>query len=123
MTRPWRGGKGSVDERGAAAAYAVSLVAVLVVASVLLTLVTTVFVGRRVAEKAADLAALSAARAHQAGRDGCVVARDRADQNGAELTSCTLDGADVLVEVEVRGRGLLEGLAVPGQARAGPATR
>lgn len=108
------------DEHGAATAYAVGLVAVLVVASVLLTLVASVFVGRREAEKAADLAALAGARAHQIGEDGCAVARERAEANGAELTSCVLDGADVLVEVEVRGSRLLEDLAVPGRARAGP---
>ncbi|MDP3968633.1 MAG: flp pilus-assembly TadE/G-like family protein [Nocardioides sp.] len=108
------------DEHGAAAAYAVGLVAVLVVASVLLTLVATVFVGRREAEKAADLAALSGAQAHQAGRDPCARAELLTRRNGAHLTSCTVDGADVLVEVEVRGSRLLSGLTVPGRARAGP---
>lgn len=109
------------DERGVATVYAVGLVAVLVVASVLLTLVASLFVGRREAEKAADLAALAGAQAHQAGADGCAAARERAEQNGAAVTSCALDGADVLVEVEVRGRRLLARLAVPGRARAGPA--
>lgn len=109
-------------ERGAATACAVGLVAVLVVASVLLTLVASVFVGRRQAEKAADLAALAGAQAHQAGDDGCAAARERAEQNGAKVTSCALEGADVLVEVEVRGHRLLRDLAVPGKARAGPTT-
>lgn len=78
------------------------------------------------AGRAADLAAISAARAIQGGRDGCTEARRVAARNGAEVTGCTLRGEAPSFVVVVRARtelrpGLPGGRRhATGEAAAGP---
>jgi secretion/DNA translocation related TadE-like protein len=74
----------------------------------------------RSAESAADLAALAGARGLESG-DGCGAASRIASANDARLTSCRVDGRDVVVSVTVSGPawlGLHADLAA--EARAGP---
>lgn len=71
------------------------------------------------AASAADLAALAAADALAAGTAApCPVAIEAASRNGARLTSCDVQGDDVLVQVQVDATPLP---AVGASARAGPA--
>lgn len=65
---------------------------------------------KHAAAAAADLSALAASRAVDAGRDGCAAAEDVARQNGAEVVTCRLDAAVATITAEVRtprwwGRG------------------
>lgn len=77
---------------------------------------------RHRANAAADLAALAAAQVLLDGTaDPCAEAQQKVNANGAELTSCTVDGENVTVTVSVAvnlGRwGLGHAKAA---ARAGP---
>lgn len=69
----------------------------------------------------ADLVAISAASAHQHGRDGCRVAARVAAVNAVRLVDCRVIGDDVAVRVEAVVH-LPFGLHpdVRGRARAGP---
>ncbi len=102
--------------------YAVGLVTLLVVVGLVVTTLSSVYVLRRQAESAADLAALAAAQAHQRGGDACGTAARLAEANGARLVSCAVVGDDVAVEVTTTGSGGLRSIEVPGRARAGPAS-
>lgn len=81
-------------------------------------------VTRHRAETAADLAALAAAGSAPLGADGaCQRAQVIAEQNGARLYSCSLEGWDALVEVVAHPPEPLANLGeVTAHARAGPAT-
>jgi secretion/DNA translocation related TadE-like protein len=78
------------------------------------------------ARGAADLVAVSAAAAFQAGRDACVEARRSADSNGASLVRCDRVGDQisfvVTVRVSVRTPSRVAGLPrqVQAEAHAGP---
>jgi secretion/DNA translocation related TadE-like protein len=76
---------------------------------------------QRIAARAADLAALSAAASVQRGLPGCDSAREASAANGAQLTSCRVTGQVVVVEVVVAVTTLF-GRVVPvrADARAGP---
>lgn len=70
------------------------------------------------AATAADLAALAASDALAVGASApCQVAAEAADRNGALLSSCQVQGQDVLVQVEVTAAPLP---ALGARARAGP---
>ena len=76
----------------------------------------------RVAQSAADLAALAGAEAVGDGRSPCAAASRIADANGADVTACVVDGRDVAVEVTVTGpRWLGQEHDLVAEARAGPA--
>jgi len=91
-------------DRGAVTAAAVGVVVVLlVVAGGVLELGSAVR-AKHAAASAADLSALAASRAVEAGRDGCAAADDVARQNGAEVVRCRLDAAVATITTEVRTR-------------------
>ncbi|MDK6814204.1 flp pilus-assembly TadE/G-like family protein [Corynebacterium sp. UMB6689] len=69
-------------------------------------------VARHEAQVAADLAAVAGAWEAAKGRDACTKATEIAALNGAELGSCVIDGSDVEVAAQMRGRSAI--------ARAGP---
>ena len=76
---------------------------------------------RQQAETAADLGALAGARDILQGNAlACASAARVVDANRASMTSCLVEGLDLLVEVEAPG-GTLGGSA-SGRARAGPVT-
>jgi secretion/DNA translocation related TadE-like protein len=107
--------------RGSATVLAVVLVAVLATAAVLVACVGGVVADQRRLESAADLAALAAAGAAQAGESPCFAAGTSARRNGARLASCAVDGEVVTVRV-VRSRVVLgRAIQLSSRARAGPA--
>ena len=76
----------------------------------------------RVAQSAADLAALAGAAALQRGDDGCAAAGSVAAANGARLAGCHTEGSDVVVRTVVDGpRWLGQPGDLEAEARAGPA--
>lgn len=110
------------DERGSATTWALALIGVLALLTVLLAGVGGALVTLRRAQAAADLAALAGATAHAGGRSACPEAVRVAGRNGARVDSCTvLPGGDVRVVVRAPVRGPWpEPLQVRGRARAGP---
>jgi secretion/DNA translocation related TadE-like protein len=83
-----------------------------------------VMVGQRRAAAAADLAALAGAEAvaqATVGGSGCARAAEVATLNGAAVTSCSVQGREVVVGVTVEVERPFGGSwAVPARARAGP---
>jgi secretion/DNA translocation related TadE-like protein len=82
----------------------------------------------RVAQSAADLAALAGAHTAALGADPCGAAAGVATANGAWLVACTVTpsgaGSDVRVRVEVTGPHWLgQPHDLEAEARAGPAAR
>lgn len=111
------------DARGAITLLVVAISGLLLLLGSALGVVAAMVVAHRTAQAAADLAAVAGATALQRGRDPCATAADIAVANGASLTSCTVDGRDVLVDVSVRGpRWLGQEADLDGRARAGPAS-
>lgn len=109
------------SEDGVATVLVLGLVALLVLVAGVAVAATAVVVGHRRAQAAADLGALAAATAVQAGSDGCGAARSTVVANGAELDECSKDGSSVLVTVVVRLPASLGAREVRARARAGPA--
>ena len=76
----------------------------------------------RVAQSAADLAALAGAQARGRGGDPCSEAALVARANGASLDECGVEGFDVRLQVTVTGPHWLgQRHDLSAQARAGPA--
>ena len=110
------------DERGSATLFAIAVIGVLVFVGAALGVVGAMVHAHRVAQSAADLAALAGAEAQARGRDPCAAATTVATANGATVDSCVVDGRDVLVRVTVAGpRWLAQHHDLSAQARAGPA--
>lgn len=110
------------DARGSATLFAVSCLAVLLLLGAALGVMTAMVRAHRVAQSAADLAALSAATALGQGRDPCAAGADTAAVNGARLVACALTGREATVRVEVSGpRWLGQRADLGAEARAGPA--
>lgn len=108
-------------ERGSASLFAVSCLAVLMLLGAALGVVAAIVHAHRVAQSAADLAALSGATAIGGGRDPCASAAGTAGANGARLTSCSVAGREVTVQVTVSGpRWLGQDADLTAEARAGP---
>lgn len=111
---------------GAATVLAIALSFILLCAGFVgLALVQVHLVATHV-QTAADLAALAGAQALE---DPCRRAAEIAAANGAEISDCTMDGTDVIVQVHVQTPPMLERIArLTGQdagvivavARAGP---
>jgi secretion/DNA translocation related TadE-like protein len=99
---------------------AIGLVAVLVFVTAICVGVVVLVLAHRRAQVAADLAALAGASALQGGADPCVAAERIAVRHAARLTSCVVDGSDVLVSTGVRLDARLGGAELPARARAGP---
>jgi secretion/DNA translocation related TadE-like protein len=110
------------DERGSATLFAVSCLAVLLLLGAALGVVAAMVRAHRLAQSAADLAALAAADAVGSARDPCDAGSTAAVLNGARLTACAVTGREVLVEVLVDGpRWLGQAADLSARARAGPA--
>lgn len=109
-------------DEGSASMLVLTMVGVLVFVTVALTLCSGLVRAHRIAQSAADLAALAGARAVATGGDGCVEASAVAEANGATLADCEASGTDVRVTATVPGPrwpGL--DAALTGEARAGRA--
>lgn len=116
--RPVRGR----DERGAATLLVLSCCAVLLLLGAALGVVAAMVRAHRVAQSAADLAALGAAGALGRGEDACAAGSDLARRNGARLATCTVTGREVLLRVIVTGPHWLgQAGDLAAEARAGPA--
>jgi len=117
-TEPW-----IRAERGAATVFGLALIAVLVSFAMLCAAAASLIGTHRRAEAAADLAALAAAQAVADGNDGCGAAATIARANDANLGSCQVEGANVVVTVSVpSARVFGAGLSLPARARAGSGT-
>lgn len=112
----------SRDAAGSVSLLVVAVVGVLLLMGAALGVVTAMVHSHRVAQSAADLAALAGARSLAQGKDACATASVIAAANGAGLTWCAVAGRDVTVEVVARGPHWLGQAAdLSGRARAGPA--
>ncbi len=110
------------SERGAAAVLVVAMAGVLLLVGAATGVVGAIVAAHRRAQAAADLAALAGAQV-LARHDGdpCGAAGSVAEVNGATLDSCTVEDADVVVEVVVSGpRWLGQDQDLSAAARAGP---
>lgn len=108
-------------ERASATLFAVAVVGVLVLVGAALGVVGAMVHAHRVAQSAADLAALAGARSQARGADGCSAAATIAGANGARVDNCEVDGFDVRLQVTVDGPHWLgEHHDLSAQARAGP---
>jgi len=111
----------SRDQRGAATLLAVALLAVLLLVGAALGVVAAMVWAHRTAQSAADLSALAGATGLQEGADACAAAGRIAAANHADLTSCRVQGEEVVVEVGVGGpRWLGQRADLSARARAGP---
>jgi len=109
------------DQRGAASLLVVALLSLLLLVGAALGVVAAMFWVHRVAQSAADLAALAGAAELQEGEDACAAASRIAGANHARVASCVVEGKEVLVEVTVAGpRWLGQGADLSARARAGP---
>ena len=116
MTGPGSG------ERGSATLFAVAVIGLLVLVGAALGVVGAMIHAHRVAQSAADLAALPGAEARGQGRDACAAAASVALANGASVDSCAVEGFDVRLQVTVPGPHWLgQRHDLSAQARAGPA--
>jgi secretion/DNA translocation related TadE-like protein len=107
--------------RGAASVLAVALLSVLLLVGAALGVVAAVVWAHRTAQSAADLSALAGAAELQEGEEACGAARRIAAANHASLTSCQVQGEEVMVEVLVTGpRWLGQDEDLSARARAGP---
>ena len=109
------------EQRGSATLFAVALIGVLVLLGAALGVAGAMVHAHRVAQSAADLAALAGAQAQGRGADGCAAAAAVAAANGATVDGCLVDGLDVRLQVTVTGpRWLGQHHDLSAQARAGP---
>lgn len=110
------------SERGSATLFAVAVVGLLVLVGAALGVVGAMVHAHRVAQSAADLAALAGAQSRARGGDACSAAATVAEANGATVDSCVVDGLDVRLQVTVAGPHWLgQRHDLSAQARAGPA--
>ena len=108
-------------ERGSATVMAMSVIGLLLSLGAGLGVATAMFVDHRVAQSAADLAALAAAQTLGTGGAACTMAADVAAANHAHLTDCMVTAREVSVTVRVEGpRWLGQTGDLTAQARAGP---
>jgi secretion/DNA translocation related TadE-like protein len=109
-------------DRGAASVLLLAVGLVLVMAGLGGAAIGTARVARHQAQNAADLAALAGATDAVFGESvACARAARLAAANGARLTSCTVDGLEIVVRAEVAVQplpGVLRKAAA--SARAGP---
>ena len=113
-----------VDERGSGTVLVLGIIAVLLAMAVCAGGLIQAQAAAGKARSTADLAALGGATALSsvvAPSEPCETAGRVARANGAEVTVCTVVGADVVVEVSVRTRVLGVVREAVSAARAGPA--
>ena len=110
-------------ERGAATVLVVAFLGLLLFVGAALGVVGAMVKAHRVAQSAADLAALAGASALADGKDACAAAARVATANGSTVTGCAPDELEVRVTVEVDGpRWLGQTADLVAEARAGPAS-
>jgi secretion/DNA translocation related TadE-like protein len=108
-------------ERGSATLFAVAVLGVLLLVGAALGVVGAMVHAHRVAQSAADLAALAGAQSLARGADACSAAATVAEANAATVDSCAVEGFDVRLQVTVTGpRWLGQHHDLSAQARAGP---
>ncbi|NED99130.1 Rv3654c family TadE-like protein [Phytoactinopolyspora halotolerans] len=110
-------------ERGAGSVLILTVIGALLMATTVTAIIAGGQAARRQAATAADLAAIAGAtRAGQDPSAACAAAAAIAEANGAELSSCTLHGLEVEVQVRVPVRGVASSWLPPQarRARAGP---
>ena len=90
-------------ERGSGTVDAAVAIVMVTACALAVMMFTAAAAAHHRAASAADLAALAAAQSLQRGGDSCADAARIAARNGATLTSCRIDGEDVIVEVSVDG--------------------
>jgi secretion/DNA translocation related TadE-like protein len=113
--------RAGAEDRGSATLFAVAVIGVLVLVGAALGVVAAMVHAHRVAQSAADLAALAGARAHGEGADACAAAEVIAAANAAMLEGCAVEGLVVRVRVTVAGpRWLGQPHDLFAEARAGP---
>lgn len=112
----------TAGDRGSATVWVLTVAAVLALACGVGGSIGVAAWTRHRAEAAADAAALAgAARVAAGAAAACSAARTLAVRDVARLRSCTVDGSDVLVQVDVRPpRWLAWAGVASGRARAGP---
>ena len=91
----------SRTERGSATVYAVVLATAIGLMAVVAAQCVALARIQHHAASAADLAAIAAAQAEQAGRDGCAQARKVARRNDGVVRDCDLADAVATVTVEI----------------------
>jgi secretion/DNA translocation related TadE-like protein len=114
VIRGWAAGRfRSRDaDRGAATVFVLAVGLVLVAAGLAGAAVGAARVGRHQAQVAADLGALAGAmHAIEGTATACTAAARYVSANGGAMSSCSVDGLDIVVAVEVPVTGL------PGAAR------
>ena len=112
-----------VDERGSGTVLVLGIIAVLLAMAVCAGGLIQAQAAAGKARSAADLAALGGATALSsivAPGDPCEAASRVARANGAEVTTCSVTGEDVVVEVSVEARVLGVSRPAVSSARAGP---
>ena len=108
-------------DRGAATVLATACLGVVLMVGAGLGVVAAMVADHRRAQAAADLAALAGATALHQGIDACGAAQRVTSANDADLTACSVAGADVVVTVTATGpRWLGQSADLEGRARAGP---
>ncbi|WP_327108333.1 Rv3654c family TadE-like protein [Nonomuraea glycinis] len=111
------------SDRGSATLWAVALMGLLMAVATALAMVGSVRVARHRLNDAADLSALAAAKlAIIDPKSACAHAAAIAEENGVELSNCTITGevADVWTTVKFSLPGLGT-RTLTGRSRAGPA--
>lgn len=115
---------GRRDERGTATVLGVSLIAVLLLLGCAAGVVAAMFRAHRIAQSAADLAALAAADALATGGDPCAAGARIASANQTVLVQCRVVDRDVILSVQRSGpRWLGQSGDFDAEARAGPVNR
>ena len=112
-----------VDERGSGTVLVLVIIAVLLAMAVCAGGLIQAQAAAGRSRAAADLAALGGATALSsivAPGDPCEAASRVARVNGAEVTTCSVTGEDVVVEVSVEARVLGVSRPAVSSARAGP---
>jgi secretion/DNA translocation related TadE-like protein len=105
-------------QRGSGSVLVIGVVAVIVTVGLASVHLAGAVANRHAAQATADAAALAGAFHAGRGEAGCSAAAQVAVANGAVLTSCSQEGREVWVSVEVRAGGVLP--PASGRARAGP---
>jgi secretion/DNA translocation related TadE-like protein len=111
----------TADQRGSATLPALAFLGVLLLVGSALGVVAAMVCDHRLAQSAADLAALAAAAELADGGEPCAAGARIATANEAQLERCTVEGDDVNVEVAVAGPHWLgQRHDLLAEARAGP---
>jgi secretion/DNA translocation related TadE-like protein len=110
------------DQCGSATVLVIAMAGVLLLVGAALGVVAALVAAHRVAQSAADLAALAGAQAAGRGSDACSAAGQVAVANRVRLTGCNAQGRTIEVTVSAPGpRWLGQTADLSARSRAGPA--